>query len=118
MRSGLQPTPTRHPSLQVLVIAIVLIGLGVVLLLLSVAWNLNPALQPVGKGLRTAVPYVFLAGFALLVVYAVIRPAADPAHLPTNETALFGKDSTDFASQQNQTIIEDSPAPAGHPGER
>ncbi|MDB5873586.1 MAG: hypothetical protein JWQ07_3028 [Ramlibacter sp.] len=82
--------------------AIAMLGLGAVLLLVSVAMQLNAATQPTGKMLLHAAPYFLLAGFALLVVFAVLRPKPDPQARTQDEPTLFGKDTTEFASQMDE----------------
>jgi restriction system protein len=79
--------------------AMALLGIGVLLLVLSLSLDSNPAMQALSRGLRMSVPYVFLIGFGLLVVYAVLRPAPDRGGDQRNEPTLFGNDTTAFESR-------------------
>ena len=90
----------KDSSRMVLGAAIGTLGLGVLLLGVSVVLASNPALQSVSTGLRLAVPYVLLVGFALLVLYVILRPVPDRRSNPEGPT-LFGKDTTVFASRMD-----------------
>ncbi len=116
MRKKQQRSANKDPSRLVLGMAIALLGMGVLLLVLSLSLGSNPAMQAVSTGLRMSVPYVFLFGFGLLVVYAVLRPAPDPGSDQRNEPTLFGKDTTAFESRL-EIEDEESAFPA-HRGKR
>jgi len=101
MRAKQQRDAKKDPSRQVLGLAIALLGMGVLLLVLSLSLGSNPAMQALSTGLRVSVPYVLLFGFGLLVLYAVLRPAPDRRSGQQNEPTLFGKDTTVFASRMD-----------------
>ena len=117
MRQTPEPAAKKDPSRQILAVAMALIGFGVLLLAISIALDANPTLQAVGKGLRVAVPYVLLAGFALLVLYVVVRPRPDTGSRGTPEPTLFGKETTDFAPATDRGRLEDPTLPA-HRGQQ
>jgi len=114
MRRKQQRGAKKDPSRQVLGLAIALLGMGVLVLVISLSLDSNPAMQAVSTGLRMSVPYVFLFGFGLLVLYVVLRPAPDRRSGQQNEPTLFGKDTTVFASRMDG---EESAYPA-YRGER
>ncbi|NPC56317.1 restriction endonuclease [Caenimonas soli] len=97
----------KDASRKVLAMAISLLGMGVLLLSLSLS---------LGSSLLAPVPYVFLTGFGLLVLYAVLRPAPDRHSGQRNEPTLFGKDTTVFASRMDGEGEESAFPP--HRGER
>jgi restriction system protein len=105
----------KDPSRLVLGMALALLGMGVLLLVLSLSLGSNPAMQAVSRGLRMSVPYVLLFGFGLLVAYAVLRPAPDPGSDQQNEPTLFGSDTTAFESRLE---IEDEESSFAYRGER
>lgn len=111
MRHMQKQATKKDPSRRILAMAIGLMGLGVVLLVLSVALGSNPVLQAVGNGFRVAVPYCLLAGFALLVLYVVLRPKPDEASQRPHEPTLFGKDTTDFAPPTDRGSLDDPTLP-------
>jgi restriction system protein len=98
--------------------AISLLGLAGVLFLLSFTLTSSPALQAVGKGLRAPVPYAVLMGLALLVLYAVLRPAPEAGSRARNEPPLFGRDTTDFAPSLQREAVAPAPQAAAHRGQR
>lgn len=93
MRTKEPQQARKDSSRQILALAISLLGVGVLLLAASLALG--------STGLRLSVPYVLLAGFGLLVLYAVLRPAPDRGSDQRNEPTLFGKDTTVFASRMD-----------------
>lgn len=99
MRTTPQQGAKKDRSHQFLGAAIAFLGLGVLLLVLSLALAGNPAQHALSKTLRLAVPYALLVGFALLVIYVVVRPAPDRRSKGREEPTLFGKDTTVFASR-------------------
>lgn len=99
MRTMPQQGAKKDRSRQVLGLAIGFLGLGVLLLVLSLAFAGKPAQQALSSTLRLAVPYVLLVGFTLLVVYVVLRPIPDRRSKGREEPTLFGKDTTVFASR-------------------
>ena len=108
----MQPKEPQHArkdlSRRTLALAISLLGIGVLLLTISLALG--------STGLRLSVPYVLLAGLGLLVVYAVLRPAPDRGSEQRNEPTLFGKDTTVFASRMDGE--DEESAFSLHRGER
>lgn len=106
---------TKDRSRLVLGVAIALLGLGAVLLVASLTLGFNPDLRAFGNGLRIPVPYLFLVGLGLLVLYAVLRPNPDAGSHPQVEPTLFGKDTTVFASQLGDGADEASDAGVNSP---
>ena len=76
---------------------IALLVLGALLLAASLALHASAAWQAAGRRLLAAVPYLLLAGFALLVLYAVLRPRPDGRSRAAEDPTLFGRDTTEFA---------------------
>ena len=103
---------TKDPARPILGAALALLGLGVVLLVAPFALGWDAALQSVGKGVRIAVPYILLLGLGLLVLSVVLRPRPDENAPRPHEPTLFGKDTTDFASQLDRGISDDPTLPA------
>ena len=96
--------PTTHPmgarkdrSGWLLGSGVALLVLAALLLAASLAMHASPAWQVTGKRLLATVPYALLAGFALLVLYAVLRPKPDSRSRAADEPTLFGRDTTEFA---------------------
>ena len=116
MRTTQQRGAKKDPSRQILAMAIAVLGMGVLLLVVSLALGSSPTLEPVGKGLRLSVPYVMLVGFALLVLYVVRRPAPDKGSRQRSESAFFGQ-STDFVSRLDRNAADDAPM-AVHRGQQ
>ena len=87
---------------------LLLVGIGAVALAFSVLAGLsaNPSFQAIGKGLRLAVPSLFLLGFALLVIHAVLRFNANAPSRERNEPAFSGSYMTDFVSHLHRTPPE------------
>jgi hypothetical protein len=106
MRTKQERGADKNPSRLVLGMAIALLGMGVLLLVLSLSLGSNPAMHAVSRGLRVSVPYVFLLGLGLLVVYAVLRPAPDQGSGQRNEPTLFGSDTTAFESRLDVDVEE------------
>jgi restriction system protein len=94
------------------------LGVGVLLLAMSFALPSGPALQAAGKGLRVAVPYFLLAGLALLVLYAVLRPRPDADTRSGAEPSYFGRDTTDFAYSLVHKARKAPPRPTPQRGQR
>lgn len=88
----------KERSRSILALALGLLGLGVLSFVLSLVLEARPALLQAAGVMRWLAPYFVLAGFALLVVYVVVRPK--PA--VREETNLFGNDSTNFAPQDER----------------
>jgi len=108
MRTTQSPGAKKDPSRKVLGGALAMLGLGVLLLVLSLAMD--------SKGLRLSVPYVLLIGFALLVLYVVRRPPPDAGSRQRSDSAFFGQ-STDFVSRLDRNAADDAPMPV-HRGQR
>jgi hypothetical protein len=110
----------KNPSRPILGIGIAVVGIGVVLLAISIIAGLNPnsPLQAFSKGLRIPVPYVLLLGFGLLVVYALLRPKADVPSDERNDPAFFGSEMTDFVSHLHRTPPEMDSLDVASEGER
>ena len=117
MRKSQERAAKQDPSRRILATAIGLLALGVLLLVLSIALDARPMPQAVGRGFRFAVPYFLLAGFALLVLYVVVRPRPDSLSRRQGEPTLFGKETTDFAPQTDRGPPEDPTLPA-HRGQQ
>jgi restriction system protein len=117
MRKTPKQATKKDPSRPILAAAIGLMGFGVLLLVISVALGSSPMLQAVGRGFRVAVPYLLLAGFALLVLYVVMRPRPDSLSRRASEPTLFGKETTDFAPSLERSSAEDPTLPA-HRGQQ
>lgn len=117
MRNMPEQAARQDPSRQILAVAMGLLGLGVLLLAISLGLDASGPQRAVGGGLRTAVPYVLLAGFALLVLYVVVRPRPDTGSRRLPETTLFGKETTDFAPATDRGRLEDPTLPA-HRGQQ
>ena len=117
MRSKRTARPKKHPSSQVLGVAVSLFGMSLLLLLISLVLKGRPdaTLQAAGKGFGAPVPYALFVGFCLLVIWWVIRPKApEPGPQSSIGPTLYGKDSMDFASQMDRGPDEAGP----HRGER
>ena len=115
------PRAKKDRSRQVLGMAISMVGIGLLLLIISLALGSSPLHQAMSNGLRTAVPYAFLFGFALLILYAVLRPAPDTvSRKPKDQPTFFGNESTDFASRLDRETKEDPDptVPVQHRGQR
>jgi restriction system protein len=108
----------KSSSRQVLGLAVAALGMGVLLLALSLMLGSNPTpmLQAASKGLRLPVPYVLLLGFFFLVLHVVLRPRPDLASQTRQDPTLFGKDTTAFMPLADSEIAQEAPAP--HRGER
>lgn len=117
MRQTPQRPGNEDPSRRILALAIGLIGFGVLLLAVSVALGLSPALLAVGRGFRAVAPYLLLIGFALLVVYALVRPRPDAGSRRAPEPTLFGRETTDFSPATDRGRLEDPTLPA-HRGQQ
>jgi restriction system protein len=107
----------KHPSRQVLAMAVSLFALSLVLLVISQVLKARPdaVLQATGKGFGVPVPYALFLGFCLLVIWWVIRPKlAEAGPQSSIGPTLFEKDSMDFASQMDRGSDEAAP----HRGER
>jgi restriction system protein len=89
-----------------------------VLFVLSFTLTSSPALQAVGKGFRASVPYAVLVGLALLVLYAVLRPAPNAESQSRIDPPLFGRDTTDFAPSMQRDAAKPASQPATHRGQR
>jgi restriction system protein len=108
----------KEPSRQILVTAIVFVGLGVLLLVISVALGSDSPHQAFGNGIRVAAPYFLLAGFGLLVLSVVLhRPRPDEQSPRRHETTMFGKDTTDFAPSLVRSSLDDPTLPV-HRGQQ
>lgn len=100
MRTTQHGRRKKHPSRQVLDTAISVLTLGAGLFIGSIVLkSANPMLQALSNGMRIPVPYLLFFGLVLLVLYAVLRPKADAGSAPKDPSTMFGKDTTDFASQ-------------------
>jgi restriction system protein len=108
----------KDPSRQVLGTAVSLLGMAGVLFAISFSLTSSPMLQAVGKGLRVPVPYLVLLGLALLVLYAIMRPAPAAGSRGRNEPPLFGKSTTSFAASLQREAAEPAPQAATHRGQR
>lgn len=106
----------KHPSSQILAMAVSLFGMSLMLLAISLVLKARPdaLLQAAGKGLGVPVPYTLFLSACLLVIWWVIRPKPEPGPQSTIGPTLFGKDSMDFASQMEPRADE----PGAHRGER
>jgi restriction system protein len=110
MRAKRRNSPRKHFSRQILSSALSLLGLGVLMLAISLSMGPNPMTQAFAKGIRVVVPYALLAGFALLVLYAVLRPKSESDNQERREPPLFGKDTTGFSTAlQSESGNEESP---------
>jgi restriction system protein len=112
MPQVMAPDGKKEPSRKILALALALIASGVLLLAISIALGSRATLQPVGAGFRTAVPYVFLIGFSLLVVWVVVRPRPEPPSWRVPEPTLFGRETTDFAPPTDRGTLDDPTMPA------
>jgi restriction system protein len=116
MRTKRAARPKKHPSRQILGMAVSLLGMSLMLLVISLVFKARPdaMLQAVGKGFGVPVPYALFLGACLLVIWWVIRPKPEPGPQSSIGPTLFGKDSMDFASQMDRGADEAGP----HRGER
>jgi len=96
---------------DVLFTALGLVSLGLAFLLIPFMLGSHPVEIAFGKGLRFVAPYAFLAGFALLVLYAALRPRVEGSKSPKAEPNWF-PNSTDFAPVLAREAAEDPTLPA------
>lgn len=108
MRTTQSGSAKKDHSRKILAGALAMLALGVILLAVSVGLDAKPGLDAVSDRLRLAVPYVLLVGFALLVLYVVVRPLPDRRSGGREEPTLFGKDTTVFASRLEGEAEDDS----------
>jgi restriction system protein len=118
MRAPRRQGSKKDPSRQVLGTAVGVLALAGVLFVLSFTLTSSPALQAVGKGFRASVPYAVLVGLALLVLYAVLRPAPEAESPSRMDPPLFGRDTTDFAPSMQREASKPASQPATHRGQR
>jgi len=118
MRTARRKNSRRDVSREVLGTAIGVLALAGVLFLVSFTLTSSPVLQAVGKGLRAAVPYALFAGLALLVLYAVLRPAAETPSRSQIDPPLFGRDTTDFAPSMQRESAQPARQAVTHRGQR
>jgi restriction system protein len=113
-RQGSRKDLLRH----ILAMAVGVLGMAGALFAISFSLTSSPALQAVGKGFRAPVPYLALLGLALLVLYAVLRPAPEAGSRARNDPPLFGRDTTDFAPSLQREAAESASQAATHRGQR
>jgi restriction system protein len=111
MRARQSGRPGKDPLRPVLGIGLSVLGIGAVLLVISVLLGSNPdsSLQALSRGLRVPVPYVLFLGLALLVLYAVRRPKRGVPLEERNDPSFFGSQMTDFVSHLHRTPPEMRP---------
>ena len=91
--SGSEATSLRRE--RVLGIAVLVMGVLLAVLPFALGNAATSALGPISHGMRAIMPYAFLVGFALLVVYFAIRRKPENGESRLQPT-LFGKDTTVF----------------------
>ena len=108
MRAQQSRRSKKDPLRPILGAGLSVVGFGGLTLAFSVlaGSSANSNLQAIGKGLRLPVPYLFLLGFALLVIYAVLRFKASAPSRERNEPAFSGSYMTDFVSHLHRTPPE------------
>jgi hypothetical protein len=95
-----------------------LLGLGAFLLLLSITLAADPTLGRVARQFLAAVPYVFLAGFALMVGSALLRPDDDNRHRGHDDPAptMYDRESTNFVPQEDTRPFDEAQDPPRRAG--
>jgi hypothetical protein len=97
-----------------------LLGLGAFLLLLSITLAADPTLGRVARQFLAAVPYVFLAGFALMVGSALLRPGDDDDDRRRGRDdpspTMYDRESTNFVPQDDTRSFDDAQDPPRRAG--